>query len=197
MCSSDLVRLPESWPKPLSGLTIRGRMDRIDYQPAENRYRVVDYKLKFGKSRHSADRNLFRSALRGLRLQPPFYLLLGKQQAEAANRAAASIDAAFYFLAPQWPEGPLAVESLSGDSWDRASGASLKETVAFLAESIRRGLFFIQPGDYCRYCEVSEICRKNHRPTRWRVERDSRCNAHLELKQKTLDDDDDGHDSVA
>jgi ATP-dependent helicase/nuclease subunit B len=181
------VRLPESWPKPLSGLTVRGRIDRIDYQPAENRYRVVDYKLKSAKSRHAADKDLLRSALRGLRLQLPFYLLLGKERAGAAKDAGASIGAAFYFLAPQWPEGPLVVESLPGDAWDGRSGAALKETVAFLAESIRRGLFFIQPADYCRYCEVSETCRKNHRPTMWRVERDLRRKAHSNLRDKKVE----------
>ncbi|MGH9891691.1 MAG: PD-(D/E)XK nuclease family protein, partial [bacterium] len=128
------VRLPESWPSPLSGLTIRGRMDRIDYHPAENRYRVIDYKLKSAKSRSSADKDLFRSALRGLRLQPSFYLLLGKRQAELFKGKAASIDAAFYFLAPQWSEGPLVVETLRGDVWDGGSGAALKETVVFIVE---------------------------------------------------------------
>ena len=190
------VRLPQSWPSPLGGLTIRGRMDRIDYQSKENRYRVVDYKLKSAKSRHAADKNLLRSALRGLRLQPPFYLLLGKKLAEASSGAEASIDAAFYFLAPEWSEGPLVVESLAGGVWDGRAGAELKETVAFLAESIRRGLFFIQPGDYCRTCEVSESCRKNHRPTMWRIERDPRCEAHLDLKTKKVNSDD-ADDAIA
>ncbi len=88
-----IVRLPEGWPGPLGGLTIRGRMDRIDYQPEENRYRVVDYKLKAQKTRQRADNDLLRSALRGQRLQPPFYLLLAEKQAESFNGPAASIDA--------------------------------------------------------------------------------------------------------
>ena len=178
------VRLPASWPSPLGGLTLRGRMDRIDYQPKENRYRVVDYKLKSAKSRQPADKDLLRSALRGLRLQPPSYLLLGKQQADGFKSTGASVEAAFYFLAPQWPEGPLVVETLPGDVWEAESGKALKETFAFLADSIRQGFFFIQPDDYCRYCEVSESCRRNHRPTMWRVERDPRCRAHLELREK-------------
>ncbi|MEK7341634.1 MAG: PD-(D/E)XK nuclease family protein, partial [Candidatus Binatota bacterium] len=179
-------RLPENWPGPLNGLTIRGRMDRIDHQPEENRYRVIDYKLKSAKSRHPIDKDLLRSALRGQRVQPPFYLLLGRKYAarQASKGAAASVDAAFYFLAPQWPEGPLVVESLPGDTWEGQSGKSLKETVAFLAQAIRQGLFFIQPDDYCRYCEVSEVCRRSHRPTMWRVERDPRSRAHLELRDK-------------
>jgi ATP-dependent helicase/nuclease subunit B len=178
------VRLPESWPSPLNAIGVRGRMDRIDFQPKENRYRVVDYKLKLAKSRRPEDNDLLRSALRGSRLQLPFYLLLAETQTERRAGAPASIEAAFYFLAPAWPDGPLAVETLGGSAWNGRTGMRLKETVAFLAESIRRGWFFIQPDDYCRYCEVSEACRKNHRPTRWRAERDTRAKAHLELKRK-------------
>jgi len=191
-------RLPENWPSPLNGLTIRGRMDRIDYQPQENRYRVIDYKLRSGKSRHPIDKDLLRSALRGQRIQAPFYLLLGRKYAgqQIFESAAASIDAAFYFLAPQWPEGPLVVEPLPGDAWEGQTGRSLKETVAFLAEMIRQGLFFIQPADYCRYCEVSEACRRNHRPTLWRLERDARSRAHLELRKKRLNSDDEPDGTV-
>lgn len=179
-------RLPESWPGALSGLAIRGRMDRVDYQPEQNRYRVIDYKLKMGNSRQPPDRDLLRAALRGQRLQPPFYLLLGKKIASrlAAGKAEAPVDSAFYFLAPQWAEGPLLVERLAAGAWE---GGALKETVAFLVEAIRRGLFFIQPGDHCRFCEVSEACRRNHRPTLWRVERDPRSRAHSALKDKKAD----------
>lgn len=184
MESDATVRLPDSWPAPLGGLTIRGRMDRIDYQAKENRYRVVDYKLKSQKTRRPEDKDLLRSALRGQRLQPPFYLLLAERQAERFNGPAAAIDAAFYFLAPKWPDGPLVVEGVDGGVWDGPSGASLKRTVAFLADALARGLFFIQPADHCRYCEVSEACRKNHRPTMWRVERDPRSIAHEALKNK-------------
>jgi ATP-dependent helicase/nuclease subunit B len=192
-------RLPESWPSPLNGLTIRGRMDRIDYHPQENRYRVIDYKLKFARSRQAPDKDLPRSAVRGQRLQPPFYLLLGRKYAshQACRRAEVSIDVAFYFLAPHWPEGPFVVESLPGDAWEGHSGRSLKETVGFLAEAIRQGLFFIQPDDYCRYCEVSEACRRNHRPTMWRVERDPKSRAHLSLRDKGLNSNDNPNGTVA
>ncbi len=182
--SEATARLPESWPAPLGGLLIRGRIDRIDYQPKENRFRMVDYKLKSAPAPAPDDRNLLRAAVRGKRLQPPFYLRLGKTQAEALRTADAAIDAAFYYLAPQWAGGPLVVERMAGDAWEGPSGAALKQTVAFLAESIRLGLFFIQPDDYCRYCEVSEACRRNHRPTMWRVERDPRSKTHKALRKK-------------
>jgi len=175
-------QLPEDWPNSLSGLTICGRMDRIDYRSQDNSYRIIDYKLKYARSRSPADKNLLRSALRGQRLQPPFYLLLGKKQAQRQN---AAVGTAFYFLAPQWSDGPLVIETFPGDAWEGRSGTSLKESVAFLVDGIRRGFFFIQPGDdYCRYCEVSEICRKTHLATAWRVERDPRTGAHLALREK-------------
>ena len=70
-------RLPSDWPEPLKGLTIRGRMDRIDRNETKNKLRVIDYKFKFGASQSTPDKNLYRAALRGQRLQPPFYYLLG------------------------------------------------------------------------------------------------------------------------
>jgi ATP-dependent helicase/nuclease subunit B len=175
------VRLPKDWPGPLNELSIHGRMDRIDFQPEKKRYRVIDYKLKLGRHQRPEDGDLLRAAVQGRRLQPPFYLLLGK---ESAARGASVDAAAFYFLAPQWPGGPLVVEPFPADGWEGASGGSLKETVATLAQAIRQGLFFVQPADYCRYCEASEACRKNHRPTMWRAERDPRSRAHLDLRKK-------------
>lgn len=182
------VRLPESWPAPLNAIMVRGRMDRIDYHEKENRYRVVDYKLKSGKTRRAEDNDLLRSALRGARLQLPFYLLLGETGDGLFDRSAPD-DAAFYFLAPAWSDGPLVVERIASGVWSGAAGARLKATVAFLAESMRRGLFFIQPHEsYCRYCAVSEACRKNHRPTLWRGERDPRVKAHLDLRTKDAEE---------
>ncbi|MGH7768042.1 MAG: PD-(D/E)XK nuclease family protein, partial [Candidatus Binatia bacterium] len=177
------TRLPDDWPGVLSALPVRGRMDRIDFQARENRYRVVDYKVKAAKARRPEDNDLRRSALRGARLQLPFYLRLGKIPTDLFDSGDAAVDAAFYFLAPAWADGPLVVATLA-DVWEGSFGARLKDTVAFLAESIRRGLFFIQPGEYCRYCEVSEACRKNHRPTTWRAERDPRAKMHSDLKRK-------------
>lgn len=180
-------RLPETWPSPLGGLRIRGRLDRIDYRPQDHRYRVIDYKVKSKKSPSPEDKDLLRAALRGQRLQPPFYLLLGKIYAQSRNRSDQNpaVDAAFFFLAPQWPQGPLVVETFPGDAWQGESADALKEGIAFLAEGIREGLFFIQPDEkYCRYCEVSEICRKTHSPTAWRAEKDPRSRAHLALRDK-------------
>jgi len=184
--SSAAVKLPHGWPAPLGDLTIRGRMDRIDYNAEEKRFRVVDYKLKLQKSRHAIDNDLLRSALRGQRLQPPFYGILGQKAAAAFGVDDAAVEVAFYYLAPAWRDGPLTVETMDSDVWDGPNGAALKETVAFLADSMRRGLFFIQPDDHCRFCGIAEACRRHHRPTLWRAERDATSQAHLALKKKEL-----------
>ena len=177
------AKLAGNWPAPLNGASLRGRMDRIDYDPHANRIRVIDYKLKSQRARDPADKDLLRSALRAQRLQPAFYALLAKKVAEEFHHPEASIDVAFYFLAPAWDDGPLAVESIGGDIYDGSSGAALKANLAFLAESMRRGRFFILPGDHCRLCQVSEICRRQHLPTLWRAEADATRIAHITMKK--------------
>jgi ATP-dependent helicase/nuclease subunit B len=181
------AQLKGEWPVPLEGFVIRGRMDRIDHQHNQGHYRVIDYKVKTGRNRLAEDNNLARSAIRGQRLQPPLYLILAKRflthQEEVLQPTVA---AAFYYLAPEWPEGPLTTEILPADAWKGQLGAGLKETVSLLLEGIRRGRFFIRPGGYCNHCEVSEVCRKNHLPTRWRVENDPVTGPHRDLRQKSL-----------
>lgn len=180
-------KLGQGWPGPLAGLTIRGRMDRIDREPTQNLYRVIDYKVKSGRHRLPQDKDLSRSALRGQRLQPPFYLLLGKNLTSREEGAPdPTVEAALYFLAPQWPEGPLVRESFPAHGWDGAMGEELKETLSSLLDGIRNGRFFIAPGIYCSHCEVAELCRKNHLPSLWRAQNDPLCKPHQELRQKDL-----------
>lgn len=174
------------WPTFLAGVILRGRMDRIDHHPGENRYRVIDYKFKSGRNPAPQDKNLARSALRGERLQPPLYLLLGKRFAAARGDQAPgpNVAAAFYFLAPKWPDGPLITRFFPADAWEGKMGAELRETLSYLLQGIRQGQFFIHPGSYCGNCEVSEVCRKNHLPTSWRAESDPATRPHHDLRQK-------------
>ena len=98
---TDMSRsLPDDWPNGLNGLTIRGRMDRIDRSDGDA-LRVIDYKFKFGGAPTTPDKNLLRSALRGDRLQPPFYYLLAQAWAERQGGInAPTIEADFYYIAP-------------------------------------------------------------------------------------------------
>lgn len=175
--------LPDDWPEPLKGLAIRGRMDRIDR--SDNKLRVIDYKFKFGANPTTQDKNLIRGALRGARLQPPFYFLLAEHWAATqAASAQPAIEADFYYIAPRWSDGPLVSAEFTGEGLAGRIGAATKQTIAYLAEGVRQGRFFIQRGDYCGHCEVAAICRKNHPPSLWRAENDPITKAHRELQVK-------------
>jgi ATP-dependent helicase/nuclease subunit B len=180
------AQLDRDWPEPLGGLTIRGRMDRVDCDPEQNRLRVIDYKFKLGGSATALDRDLPRAALRGERLQPFFYSLLGKRLATRKELRLLNpdIEADFYYIAPKWTEGPLARANFGVEGLSGKLGEAIKSTVPFIVNGIRQGRFFIRPGNHCRHCDVSEICRKNHPPSLWRAENDPITRPHRELHQK-------------
>jgi ATP-dependent helicase/nuclease subunit B len=179
------ARLDSRWAPPLRNLSIQGTLDRIDRLEPDC-YRVIDYKIKTGNRASPPDKNLLLAALRGQRLQPPFYILLARNHLASPANPAPAIDAVFYFLAPGWRDGPLVTASFPADAWEGEAGGQLKDTVSLLIEGVHDGRFFIQPGDYCRYCLVSEICRRSHLPSRWRAHGDPRTAAHRDLRRKKL-----------
>jgi len=178
--------LPDDWPDGLKGLTIRGRMDRIDRsEPAGDALRVIDYKFKFGATATAQDKNLERAALRGERLQPPFYYLLAQAWSERqGGKSAAAIEADFYYIAQRWADGPLVRAPYDRQGLSDKLGFATKETIAYLVNGVRQGRFFIQRGEYCGRCDVATICRKNHPPSLWRAENDPLTEAHSALRAK-------------
>ncbi|MBI2087528.1 MAG: exodeoxyribonuclease V subunit gamma [Deltaproteobacteria bacterium] len=175
-------------PANLKGIAIRGRLDRIDVDPEAGRCRVIDYKYRTSRDRSTSDGNLVRGAIRGQRLQPPFYVLLAKRFAKETAKLGAdpAVVAAFYFLAPKWKDGPLVTSAFAEEAWEGETGTQLKRTLSFLLEGIERGQFFIRPGEHCRRCDVSEVCRKNHLPSFWRAERDRRSSVHRNLGRQSV-----------
>jgi ATP-dependent helicase/nuclease subunit B len=180
------AQLGSNWPEPLNGLTIHGRMDRIDRDKRKNRLRVIDYKFKFGASSTAEDKDLYRAAVRGEKLQPPFYFLLGKRftSQEKIQTPAPQVEASFYYIAPRWTDGPLATTSFRSEGFAGKIGEEIRDTISYLARGIQNGRFFIQPGEYCRHCDVAEICRKNHPPSLWRAENDPLTRPHRQLREK-------------
>jgi ATP-dependent helicase/nuclease subunit B len=178
------TQLPADWPEPLKGLTIRGRMDRVDRK--DQHVRVIDYKFKLGASPLPQDKNLLRAALRGERLQAPFYYLLAERWAEgkSAEPAPAVIEADFYYIAPRWPGGPLVSTPYGSEGFAGAAGAAIKQTIAYLADGVRQGRFFINRGEHCSRCDVAPICHKNHPPSLWRAEHDPITKPHRLLGEK-------------
>ena len=181
-------QLPADWPQPLPGLAIRGRMDRIDIDEEGRRLRVVDYKFKVGLGPAGADRDLRRAALRGERWQPPVYTLLGERWAALKGKSAGAllVETTFFYIAPKWKDGPLLTRSFSSNDLCGKMGDEIKDTLARLVKGIQSGHFFMQRGSHCQYCEVAEICRKNHPPSLWRAENDPIAQAHRRLHDKDL-----------
>ncbi len=167
------AQLDADWPEDLRGLPLQGRLDRVDHDARGGRYRVIDYKYKSGKEPANVDKNPVLAAVQGRRLQLPVYLLLAAGDELGREAAAgAAVDAAWYFLAPRWDAGPLVAKAFMGSSWRESEGEKIRDTVARLFRGIRDGEFPIMPDDdYCRFCQVSEICRKDHFPSSTRAAR--------------------------
>jgi len=147
---------------------------------------VIDYKFKFGASAATQDKNLIRSALRGERLQPPFYYLLAQHWAEEQLKKPPrpAIEADFYYIAPRWSDGPLISTRYDSEGLDGNVGKATKQTIAYLVDGVHQGRFFINRGEYCGHCDVAPICRKNHPPSLWRAENDPVTEPHRALREK-------------
>ena len=179
-------RLPSDWPQPLKAVPVHGRIDRIDIDPLHDRIRVVDYKFKFSAQPSSEDNDLCRAALRGQRLQPPLYTVLGQARGKGDHRPHAEfqVSASFYYIAARWSEGPLVIKSFTGEQLSGRTGEEIKQTISQLAAGIGSGHFYLQRGEHCPYCEVAEICRKNHPPSLWRAENDPLTARHRQIREK-------------
>ncbi|MGH7824219.1 MAG: PD-(D/E)XK nuclease family protein [Candidatus Binatia bacterium] len=177
-------RFPASWPEPASSLILRGTVDRIDFDPSENRLRVIDYKYKSGRKPLAADTNLLRAALRGEKLQPPLYALLAREYGKLQNTIDPAIEVALHYLAPNWDSGPFMEKIFSAHDWDGLQGQRLSETIYYLIDGIHQGRYFIHPGEACEYCQVAQACRKDHLPTAWRTANDPLTAAHFDLAKK-------------
>ncbi len=169
-------KIEADWPE------FSGRIDRLDVHPETKTVRAIDYKITFRRQAGSVEKNLLRAALRGERLQPPLYQKLAAPYGEEN----APLQSAFYFLAPNWPEGPLVPREFPQDAWAGETGARLKATIGGLLSGMASGHFFIDPGAHCRYCPIAALCRKEHLPSRRRLERDPLWARHRLLRQSDV-----------
>lgn len=179
------ARLDAHWPEDLRGLPVHGRLDRVDYADRDHRYRVVDYKYKTGGKPGAEDEDPVSAAIRGQKLQLPVYVLLAADYANAHGLdTAPAVEAAWYFLAGRWKEGPLVPRGFPGQTMQESSGERIRDAVARLLRGIRSGEFFVVPGTYCRFCEVSEICRKDHFPSATRAARHPAAEALTRMRKR-------------
>jgi len=113
-------------------------------------------------------------------------LLLAERWAEEQllRSSRPAIEANFYFIAPRWAEGPLLSTSYGSKGLTDQIGAATKQTIAYLADGIRQGRFFLNRGEYCGHCDAAPICRKNHPPSLWRADNDPLTEPHRALRRK-------------
>jgi ATP-dependent helicase/nuclease subunit B len=154
---------------PFANIKVRGRLDRIDFRDDPPSLRIVDYKFQAGSRMRSRERDLLLSGIRGSHLQPPLYALMNTFHDQQLNfetdgQGLQPEGVDFVYLAPRW-EAKIVRSEFDAASWKGASGRQLKNTIQKLLEGVQSGRYFILPGEYCRHCEVSTACRRNHRPT--------------------------------
>ncbi len=145
-------------------LKIQGRLDRIDRHRDSGVLRVIDYKYKIGTAMKTEDRNLRQSAVRGIRLQPPFYARLDLAELGKTE------EVQLLFVAPNWPK-PIDHSMFTKHDWSGNAGSLLQDTIDQLVTGLKAGRFFILPGTYCQTCEYRVACRREHQLTWWRSSR--------------------------
>ena len=142
-------------------LKIQGRLDRLDRHRDSGSLRIIDYKYKTGGAMKPEDRNLRQSAVRGLRLQPPFYARL-----DLAEKGTTE-EVQLLFVAPNWSR-PIDRSSFNTRDWSGTAGGMFQGTIEQLVTGLKGGRFFILPGTYCQSCEYRVACRREHQLTWWR-----------------------------
>lgn len=163
-------------------ITIHGRVDRIDRRPDSDELRVVDYKFKMGSASQTDDRNLLQAALRGYRLQPPFYACLDIPNQPKPTQVQ------LVFLAPNWPT-PIVRSTFDSAVWRSGKAARLQETLHTLIQGIQAGRFFILPNGYCETCNFRVSCRRDHTPTWWRAYRAPEAAVLKTLRTQKVEDE--------
>jgi ATP-dependent helicase/nuclease subunit B len=163
-------------------IKVRGRFDRIDRHRESGALRVIDYKVKMSARMASEDRNLLQAAVRGQRLQPPFYACM------ASSAGPPPGEVQFVFLAPNRSTS-VARSTFMSHAWSSGTGPLLRSTVTTLLEGIQSGRFFILPDGYCDTCDFRSACRREHTPTWWRTSRAPEPKSLRELRLLKVKDD--------
>ena len=155
---------------------VSGRLDRVDWSPSRNRYRIIDYKYKSSREPHTLDKNLTLGAVRGRRLQPALYLrmVLPHLRADPPNesRSPTCDSVWFYYMAPNW-DRPLTRIPFPGDAWTADLQEPMARGIGLALNGIRAGQFFIlEEKNVCERCDYRLLCRRTHQPTAWRARMD-------------------------
>ncbi|MCB4757206.1 MAG: PD-(D/E)XK nuclease family protein [Elusimicrobia bacterium] len=142
--------LGASLEPPLDGVDWIGIPDRIDL--ANGKARVIDYKTGHGFSGKVAT-----EAIRGRRAQAPLYLLLSEKFLKKHKPPVKEISFVYKYLSDK-EDGDKELSPADFEANKEAILATIREQI----DLMRQGNYLFMKDDYCSYCEVAPICRKNH-----------------------------------
>ena len=174
-----------------SRIRLKGKLDRIDLKVRQDvtNFRVVDYKSgKFSKE------NLIRSAVRGQKLQLPFYIIMAEhllseqiKKGRIPQGRANMEDAFFVYIAQDRTDKKgqkdIPAHTIKGNDWNDFQ-EQYWETVKEFLQYIREGMFPISPTEdtqKCEWCEFATTCRRGHQPLRFRLEQDARLKKYRDI----------------
>jgi len=161
----------------VDGVKLMGKLDRLDWDQAGTRYRVIDYKSTFHKG------SLKSLAEKLIQVQAPLYLELAEAAVSALPDSAQPLSADFLAIEDSAAAtGHDCIQSLTKEEWEKLRPLVLGG-VRRLRGMMADGKFFVTPdegqGKVCDYCSFGSLCRKSHGMTRARAE-DSRLRAEFE-----------------
>ncbi|KPK93495.1 MAG: hypothetical protein AMJ94_03205 [Deltaproteobacteria bacterium SM23_61] len=151
---------------------LRGRMDRVDFSPARDSLRVIDYKTGILQGEEDG-------FCGGTTLQLPLYLM-------AACRIWKEAD-----LEKSWAEycsvsrkGKFARIPFRGDRWAEKEG-NLKKILETISRGIREGTFFPfrEKDRDCDYCDFKNLCEHGVDVLFQKKKKDPRAAAFLEMRE--------------
>lgn len=155
----------EEWigtlPPPLEIFPWKGTIDRVDVGPGK--VVVVDYKTgKLPTNKVSTE------SLRGRRAQPPLYLLMAEALLQSKKITASTFEFAYHQIGKDQEQ-----KNFKPEEWS-ASKSVILETISQQVKLMTEGNFLMvsdadQNEKYCRYCEVADICRRNHSISAYRA----------------------------
>lgn len=190
--NDSLKLIPEHFKQgDISKVIFKGKIDRIDTKKDGDlaSFRVIDYKSgRFSKE------NIVRSAVRGQKLQLPFYIIMAEhllseeiKKGHIPQSQAKLDEASFVYVAQDMEEkkGQISPQKKTIDSTDwMECREQYWETLREFLKIIREGIFPVSPAEdtqKCEWCEFATICRRGHQPLWFRLEQDARLKKYREI----------------
>lgn len=124
---------------------VQGRIDRIDWDDARTRFRVIDYKTGQARAKGTFDG--------GEALQLPVYLLAAARMLEMNP---AEGESQYFFMTRA---GSYKRHVINGMEFVRARRADFDRIIATIAEGVDGGFFAPNASaDHCKYCDYKDVC---------------------------------------